>query len=119
MYGSRYQNIQDANVIPELKFEDGKTPADIMNRLTSLKNHNFASDLISENRTTTNGAIIGLVSGFLIALWFKKNKFAFAFAGTLSGGLVGYTINTIQHYNQNRLLKTQKENTNTVKNGSS
>jgi len=110
MYDSKFVDIDDAKVLPDVKFQEGKTPADIMNRLNALKNRQFASSLINENRNTTYGAMVGLATGFLTALWFKKSKIMYSLIGTVSGAFVGYSVNTVQNYKQLRLMKKQNTN---------
>lgn len=108
MYNSEFLNIQDAEIIPSVEFDKGSTPADVLLIMQSLKDKTFASTLLSDNKRTTNGAIIGLVGGFLTALWFKQNKLLFCVFGMFGGATMGYTINTIINHNKSKL--TTKNN---------
>lgn len=98
MYNSDFYQIEDAKEIPPVEFKKGEAPADVLNRLKAIKEKSLASQLINENKKTTNGAIIGLAAGFLIAIWQKKSKTLYSFIGMLAGAAIGYTLNTIEHY---------------------
>jgi hypothetical protein len=105
-----YQNsISDAEYVPSVKFEKGKTPADLLNRINAIGKGDFTRSLIQDNKVATKGAIIGLVVGFMAAMYWKQNKILFSVAGVLSGAMIGTIINKYNKTQAEALAKIQEE----------
>lgn len=111
MYNSSYirDNITDAEYVPSVKFQKGKAPADLLNRINAIGKGDFTSNLIAENKLATKGAIIGLVSGFITAMVLKQNKFLFSIAGILSGAMVGTIMNKFRKAEAEKVAQIKQQ----------
>lgn len=93
--------IPEPEVPNPIVLEPGKYPADIFERAKEMASDNWASNLLRKNKFSMNGAMIGLLGGFLLALFTHQSKLFFSIGGIVAGGIIGNMM-----YNSNNKVQT-------------
>ena len=85
--------LQKQSAVPDASIEG----AEQINVIASNKQ---LATIVKKSQNSINGALIGMIAGWILFSFIKQNKFMGAFIGSISGGLIG-----------NQIYKQQLKNT--------
>ena len=102
MYGA------DAKTVDSI--DPSQYPSNFLERMQKIVNGSFAGEFLTKSKYAIRGSLIGLVTGAVIAMYFKKSVFFYALIGTMGGIVVG-------HFAGEFIINKGLVSTNTTSNG--
>lgn len=66
--------------------------SNVEKNINEMKNGTYSKKIMDKSVGYKKGAVIGVISGVLLGIYFKKNIILFGTVGLVGGGYIGYKI---------------------------